>query len=202
MVYALAIILIVFLSVDIHRLDSARARPASEVFDVEVYVTDIWENYLPEILESAVEINSLVRMLKDNPDETFENHSNKLGISNTHYFMVRAAGVIETVDEETVIVDIGDNLRTELETVYIFGNAIREGSGLVNIDDFLNMMDFNMVSVLLNRKVKSEVVGPFREKAEQGMHISFTGAAEINRLDMQINPLKVIPVKIELTHAD
>ena len=197
----LAILLIVFLSLDIHRLDSARIRPVSEVFDVEEYVSDLWVNHLPEILEGAVEINSLIRMLDDNPDETFENHSHKLGISNTHYFIVKAEGVVESVDEETVTVNIGDNIRAELETVYIFGNAVRDGSGLVDIDDFMNMMDFNMVSVHLNRRVKSEVVEPFRKKVEQGMVMSFTGATEINRMDMQLDPVKVIPVKTDLAYG-
>jgi predicted lipoprotein len=110
--------------------------------------------------------------------------------------------VIETYDEEHVTVLTGDNIRILLETVYIFGNAIREGSGLVNIDDFLNMMDFNMVSVYLNQKARADVIDPFRTMTEPGMRLEFAGAVEINRLKMPTGPLRVIPVQIKLDYGD
>jgi predicted lipoprotein len=198
----LTILAIAFLSLDIGRLDSARARPASEVFDIETYVIDLWENHLPERIENAIELSSLIKMLEDDPDIAFEEYSFSLGISNTHYFFTRGGGVIEINGEEYVTVLTDDNTRIQLETVYIFGNAIREGSGLVNIDDFLNMMDFNMVSVYLNRKARVDIVDPFRNKAEPGMRLEFTGAVEISRLEMPTGPLRLIPVQIELDYGD
>ncbi len=192
----LAVLLVIFLSLDIHRLDSARARPASEVFDVEVYVEELWEDHLPGRLEESVEVTWLFRMLEENPAEAFEEYSYKLGISNTHYFFINGEGLVEAVDDEFISVSLDDSRKVELETVFIFGNALRDGSGLVNIDDFENMMDFNLVSVHLNRKVKNEVADPLREQVREGMKIRFIGAAEINRLDMQIDPLNVIPLKI------
>ena len=198
----LAALLVIYLSLDIHRLDSARARPAIEVFDVETYVEVLWEDHLPGRLEASVETTRLFRMLEENPDEAFEEYSNKLGISNTHYFFVEGGGLVESVGDESISVYLDDGRRVELETVFIFGNAIRDGSGIVNIDDFENMMDFNLVSVHLNRKVKREVADPLREQASEGIRIRFTGAAEINRLDMQIDPLKVIPLKTEFDYGD
>jgi predicted lipoprotein len=198
----LAILVISVLSLDIGRLDSARVRPASEVFDIETYVTNLWENHLPERIEKALEISTLLRMLEDDPDKAFEDHSVSLGISNTHYFFTRGGGLIEIKGEEYVTIVTDNNIPVQIETVYIFGNAIREGSGLVNIDDFLNMMDFNMVSVYLNRKARAKIVDPFRNKAEPGMRLEFTGAVEINRLEMPTGPLRVIPVQIELDYGD
>jgi predicted lipoprotein len=195
-------LLVIYLSLDIHRLDSARARPASEVFDVETYVEALWEDHMPGRMEETVELSGLFRMLEENPDEAFEEYSYKLGISNTHYFFVDGGGLVESVGEESISVYLGDGRRVELETVFVFGNAVRDGSGLVNIDDFENMMDFNLVSVHLNRKVKREVADPLRDQAAGGMRIRFTGAAEINRLDMQTDPLKVIPLKTELNYGD
>jgi predicted lipoprotein len=198
----LAILLVIFLSLDIHRLDSARARPAGEVFDVEVYVQNLWADQMPARLEEAVPAGRLFRMLEEYPDQAFENYSHKLGISNTHYFFLRGEGIVRSVGEEYITVGIDDNKMVELETVFIFGNAVRDGSGLVNIDDFENMMDFNLVSVHLNRKVKREVADPLREKVRQGTRIRFTGAAEINRLDIQTDRLKVIPLITELGYVD
>jgi predicted lipoprotein len=198
----LAILLVIFLSLDIHRLDSARARPAAEVFKAEAFVEVFWEEHLPARLGEAVPAGTLFRMLEEDPDRAFENYSHKLGISNTHYFFIRGEGFVNSVEEEYITVGLDDNKNVELETVFIFGNAVRDGSGLVNIDDFENMMDFNLVSVYINRKVKREVADPLRDKASEGMRISFTGAAEINRLDIQTDRLKIIPLKTELDYAN
>jgi predicted lipoprotein len=198
----LAILLVIFLSLDIHRLDSARARPAAEVFKAETFVGVFWEEHLPARLDEAVPAGRLFRMLEEDPDHAFENYSHKLGISNTHYFFIRGEGIVNNVGEEYITVGLDDNKNVELETVFIFGNAVRDGSGLVNIDDFENMMDFNLVSVYINRKVKREVADPLRDKASEGMRISFTGAAEINRLDIQTDRLKIIPLKTELDYAN
>jgi predicted lipoprotein len=198
----LSVLMVIFMSLDIHRLDSARARPASEVFDVETYVDVLWEDHLPGRLEEAIGVAGLFRMLEENPEEAFENYSLKLGISNTHYFFIYGEGIVNAVKDESISVFLNDSRRIELETVFIFGNAVRDGSGLVDIDDFENMMDFNMVSVHLNRKVKSEVADPLREQVREGTRISFTGAAEINRLSMQLDPLKVIPLKTDFDYGD
>ena len=198
----LAVLLVIFLSLDIHRLDSARARPASEVFDVGTYVEVLWKDHMPGRLDEAVGAARLFSMLEEDPEEAFENYSHKLGISNTHYFFINGEGLINSVEEEYISVYLDDNRRIDLETVFVFGNAVRDGSGLVNIDEFENMMDFNLVSVHLNRKVRMEVADPLRDRASEGMRIRFTGAAEINRLDMQTDPLKIIPLKTELNYGD
>jgi predicted lipoprotein len=198
----IALLVIIILSVNVQPLDSERRRPVSEVFDVEEYVADLWENQLPGVLSDAVELPYLISLLKDKPEEAFENHSRKLGISNTHYFYFSASGIVQATDEETVLVLIDDNIPVELETVFVFGNAIRDGSGLVEIDEFLNMMDFNMVSVYLNRKVKSEVIEPFRKNVGTGNSVSFTGAAEINRREGIPERLKVIPIQIAIHNGD
>ncbi len=196
------IIAVIILSLDIHSLDSERRIPASEVFDVDAYVEDFWKNRLPGRLADAVDIEYLVQLLKNDPDEAFDNYSNKLGISNTHYFYISGTGKVDSAGEESVLLTIGDEIQAELETTYVFGNAIRDGSGLVDIDEFLNMMDFNMVSVYINRKAKSEVAEPFRKEVGPGMTVRFTGAAEINRLHGVTEPLSIIPIRISLDHGE
>lgn len=95
------IIAVIILSLDIHSLDSERRIPASEVFDVDAYVEDFWKNRLPGRLADAVDIEYLVQLLKNDPDEAFDNYSNKLGISNTHYFYI--SGIACSMDSMTSI---------------------------------------------------------------------------------------------------
>lgn len=198
----IAIIVILFLSLDIHHLDSESSRPVSEVFDVEEYVADLWYNKLPEVFTEAPEISYLTLLFREDPGTAFDDYSRKLGISDTYYFYVSGLGTVTDIDETTVHVNVEGSIPVELETVYVFGNAIRDGSGLVDIDEFLNMMDFNMVSVYLNRKAKSEVIDPFRREVQPGDVISFTGAAEVNRAEGVPERLNIIPVQIEIVDGE
>ncbi|TVR71879.1 MAG: DUF2291 family protein [Marinilabiliales bacterium] len=199
---SLLVVVVIVLSIDIHSLDRERRRPVSEAFDVEEYVGHLWENLMPERLAEAADLSYLLELLGEDPDEAFDNYSHKLGISNTYYFYVSGSGVVEGIGEETVTVTVNETITTELETTFVFGNAVRDGSGLVDIDEFLNMMDFNMVSVYLNRKVKSEVIEPFMEELEPGTRIRFTGAAEINRLQDLPDPLRLIPIQISVSDGE
>jgi predicted lipoprotein len=198
----LAIIIIVMLSLDIHRLDNERRQPASEAFDVERYVADLWNNQLLVVFSDAPELTYLSGLLREDPGTAFDSYSHKLGISNTYYFYVSGSGTVEDIDETTVHVNVDGSLPVRLETVYVFGNAIRDGSGLVDIDEFLNMMDFNMVSVYLNRKAKSEVIDPFRREVQPGDVVFFSGAMEIDRREGVPEELNVIPVQIEIADGD
>lgn len=197
-IITLAILLVVYLSLDIHSLDSERRRPAAEVFDVETFVTDIWENQIPGIMHQAMDIPCLLDALTQNPEETFQLYSNVLGISNTHYFLVQGKGVITSVNEEAVTVAIQDTIMADIATVFIFGNTVREASGLVDISDFANMMDFNQVSVHLNRRIREELANPLRNQAQEGMAIHFTGATEINRLAELPPKLFIVPIHYQL----
>ncbi len=90
---------------------------------------------------------------------------------------------------------------TELKiaTGFIFGNAVREGSGKVNIDDFLNMTDFNNVSIAINKMVKENVASVLKRSASPGMKLEFAGAFELNEENISIEDLRVIPVSARLT---
>ncbi len=194
----LAILLTVYLSLDIQNLDSERRRPETEVFDVEKYVADIWENQIPRIMHQAIEIPNLLDALAYNPEEAFRQHSKVLGISNTHYFLVQGNGVITSVNEETITVAIQDTIIADIATVFIFGNTVRDASGLVDISDFANMMDFNQVSVQMNRLIRNERATPLRNQAQPGMAISLIGATEINRLEEVPSQLFITPIHYQL----
>jgi predicted lipoprotein len=193
-----AILLLLFFSLDIQKLDRYRATHTSASFDAGAYAREVWENEIPQVVLKAPELNVVVDMLHSDPERAFATMGRKLGISRTWYFMARGEGVVESAEEEYLQVITGNSIRIELATSFIFGNAVRDGSGVVDIDDFLNMTDFNNVSIAINKRIKEEVVPKLRELAVPGTPVEFAGAFEIGEDHISLSPVRIIPVSIKL----
>lgn len=195
---AIAAIIIIFLSLDIQKLDEFNAENTNTEFNAIEYAHDVWENSIPNALNDAPDIIPLLLMLETNQQKAFKDFGRKLGISNTRYFIAKGEGVIQSVEDEYIIVQMIDSHQIELETAFIFGNTMRDGSGVVDINDFVNMTDFNQVSVVLNKLVKEEVIAGLKEEAQPGLVVEFVGTFEINENNIEINSIRTIPVSIRL----
>ncbi len=113
--------------------------------------------------------------------------------------MAKGEGVVDSVMEESLRIDIGQNNKIQLATSFIFGNAVRDASGAVNIDDFINMTDFNNVSVALNKLVKEKVANDLKNSAKPGTKLQFAGAIEVNEENTDLNAIRVIPVAVKFS---
>ena len=196
----LTILVVLFLSFRIEKLDEYKAAKTVTIFDAINYVQDVWNNKMPAIINDAPEIVSLVELLKTNKQKAFEDFGKKLGISKTWYFMAKGEGVVDSVMEESLRIDIGQNNKIQLATSFIFGNAVRDASGSVNIDDFINITDFNNVSVAINKLVKEEVANELKNSAKPGMKLQFAGAIEVNEENTNLNTIRVIPVSVKFSN--
>ena len=197
---SLAIFVVLFFSFRIEKLDEYKAAKTVTTFDATSYAHDVWNNKIPAVISEAPEIVSLLKLLKTNKQEAFEDYGKKLGISKTWYFMAKGECVIDSVMDESLLVNIGYNKKIQLATSFIFGNAVRDASEAVNIDDFINMTDFNNVSVALNKLVKEEVASQLRNSAKPGMKLQFAGAIEVNGENISLNAIRVIPVAVKFSN--
>jgi predicted lipoprotein len=115
--------------------------------------------------------------------------------------MLQGEGKIVSISEEGVLVcltTIKTNPEILIATDLIFGNTVRDASGLVDSDYFPDSMNYNKVSEEINKIVMSAVIPPFRNNAKEGLTVHFVGAAEIFESAPQISPLRVVPIKFEL----
>lgn len=202
--YTLGIIflfILVYLSLDIQNLDKHRAAETTTTFNVDQYVSNFFNDSLPICIKQATRLESLLQLLNDNPESAFDKYGQKLGISKTYYFMAKGIGVIEKVDSDYIVITLSNNKQVNIATDFIFGNAVRDGSGKVNINDFMNMTDFNNVSVAINKLVKEKVVSRLRDSAKKGQTLEFTGAMEISEENMDLSALLLIPVSVKLSHG-
>lgn len=197
--WGIIFILIIYFSFNIENLQEYQAKAGTTVFDATEYAHQFWNESLPQSIAQSPEINHLLKQFNEDPTLTFEQYGKKLGISKTYYFMLNGNGEILSVENEHIPVLLNDHDTINLATVFIFGNAVRDGSGMINIDHFVNMTDFNNVSIAINRLVKEQVVSHLKKSAQKGKHLSFAGVAELKEDQTIPETLNIIPVKVILS---
>jgi predicted lipoprotein len=88
-----------------------------------------------------------------------------------------------------------------LPTGLLFGNAVRDATGLLDVSDYPNSQDFNGISQALNHIIETRVLPTLRERAEVGATVRFVGCTEIADESTDLKPLRVVPIQIEFISA-
>ena len=197
----LAALLVLFLSLDIQKLDDYKAADTTVHFSAKEYAAEFWENKLPAAINRAPSYLPLIDLLQKDFEAAVRDFGQKLGISKTWHFMAKGEGVVEAVEEENLLVAVND-VHTRIATTFIFGNTIRDGSGAVDIDEFLNMTDFNNVSIEINNLVKNNVVPHLNKNVKPGMKLQFAGAFEIKEDDIDVQSIRIIPASVKLSNEN
>jgi predicted lipoprotein len=201
--YIMVIVLIGFIgykSVYIKKLDEEKAARSSK-FDATDFAGKLWKEQLPAQAAKAIDLAALFDALRTHPEETFSKYGHSIGITNTASFLVHSSGQVAAISEDDVLVSVrsGDSsLVVKITMEYVYGNTIRDASGLVDIRDFTNAMDLNNISEELNKLVRTTVVPPFKDRIQKGSRIEFTGALELNKEHLKLNEPEIIPVALKI----
>jgi predicted lipoprotein len=180
-------------SVYFKKLSEVRAATPT-AFDAAAFSKKLWTDQLPGRIDTAIPIDSLLSALKANPAQAFTKYTNALAIGNIRYSLVQGAGKITAVNDDDVTM-VTNNVTLHLTTEYVYGNAIRDASGLVDVKDFVNTTDLNSISEALNKQVRETVLPSFKPKVADS--IWFAGALELNKEHVKFNDLQVIPISIK-----
>lgn len=193
--------LVAYNSVYVRKLSEVKATVKAEeekTFDAIAYAKDFLFNKIPAKQDKALPIDKLVADLRYNPRKAFaQSHAQNNG--DIRFFMVQGEGVITKIDESNTYLKVeGLSSDVILATEYIIGNAARDGSGLISVDEFNTTMDMNTVSEEINKLIRSQVLPPFEEKAKVGSTVSFTGCTELNQTKALPKNLEVIPLLLQI----
>lgn len=197
-VYILAFLIIVILgynSVYFKKLSDIK-KAQKESFDFKAFADSI---YYKGILKSkkTIALTNLIASIKTNQEAAFTKHGNRLGIGNSAYFMIKSTGKIIDIKDGIYTIADEKNGVVFVDTKYIFGNDLRDASGLVKLTDFKTNAQFNKVSESLNEVVRNEI--PKQTKnVKIGDSISFSGAIKLNKKQTLFTDLLIIPSQIKL----
>jgi predicted lipoprotein len=192
--------LVAYKSVYLKKLSDMKMA-TDEKFDAVAFSKKLWEGKLPARISSAVELATFIKAAQSNPVDAFSKYSNALGIGNYRYALIKTEGVVTDINEDDIAlqVKIEDSLMTvKLATEFIYGNAIRDASGLVDVKDFPNTMDLNKISEELNKMVRKTVLPTFKMTVKKGDKLIVTGAIEIHKEHIKWNELEIIPVQLQI----
>ena len=213
--------LVLYHSFYLENLDNRKTTLSNQTFNVEEYVWDFWRKLLPkqDKVPAATEILSVLH--RDIPGAIRQYATQTKDVSSTHFFLLKGCGKAVVVTPEGVSLsledadgkvvgkvgvgaasevegEIGGERRIILVTDLIFGNTVRNASGLVDSDQFPDSMDYNRVSEAINAKIMNDVIPVFRDEVKKGSMVVFFGAAQVFENDPQIRPWKVIPIQVEV----
>jgi len=179
----------------------AAAAAGGSTFDAVEYAQEHYESeVVPTITENAVDITELLPQIIEDPDAAGEKYGHRAGVSSPYAYAVSGEGVAEAVDGTLLplkIDGVPDDVRVMLQVgPAINGTALRDATGLVDFNDFLNQIEYANAATELNNKVKSDVLADFDAKGAKGKTVRFVGAFAYGS-----NPavLQVTPVELEAT---
>ena len=122
------------------------------------------------------------------------------GLGGSVYYFVSGAGKVIHRDKGAVTIHPDGGVADKtmvLDTGAIFGNGVRDGTGLLNVNDFPNSRDFNQLAEELNKLVEVRVLPALRE-ASLGSTIHFAGIAEVSQDAPASGPWHLVPVIAEV----
>lgn len=194
------ILLVAWNSIYFRKLDNMKQSNSQKGFNTHQYARVFFNDKLLPRLDSAVEFSSLLRRLKVDPAGAFSNYSNALAIGNIKYFLIKGEGKINAIDENEVAIMTNDSAKQTftIATEFVYGNAIRDASGLVSLNSFSSTADMNSVSEEINKIVRTEVLPVFKAKAKAGDNIKFAGAIELNQAHLKLDSIEVLPIKLTI----
>jgi predicted lipoprotein len=178
-------------------LKTAAAEKTAAVFDPKSFTDNFWTNQLVPSLDKATKAEILFPAIASNPATAKKKFSRSIGVSENYFYFLAGSGKILSVSDDEVLLNVtgGTNTEVSLQTGMIFGNALRDGTGLLDASRYPNSQDFNAISEALNHLVEANVLPKLRESAKVGAKISFAGCAEVDDESTDLKPLKVIPIQ-------
>lgn len=178
-------------------IKQAQQEKAAATFNPKDVAEKFWSEKLLTSLDQAVKAEVLLPAIQKDASAARKKFSRSLGVSESYTYFISGRGRVLTVsdDEITLVVTEGaTEAEVSLQVGLLFSNAVRDGTGLLSVNDYPNSQDFNSISEALNGIIETRVQPKVREAAKVGATIRFTGCAEINDETSDLKPLKLIPI--------
>lgn len=173
---------------------------ATAAFDAVAFAAAFWTGQLQPAAAGAAELPPILSGLLREPAAAAKTHGRQVGLGGPAYFFARASGRVVAVERSRLVVAIdglGD-ATVALRTGPVFGNTVRDGCGLLEVNRVPGLQEFNAISAELNRLVEERVQPALKAGVAVGTRLRFTGCAEAPEKVGDGPLLNFIPVQAEV----
>lgn len=173
-----------------------KAAKAATTFNATDFTETYWTNRLLPSIDKAVNAAILIKAIQADPAAAKKKFSRSVGLSDSYFYFVAGTGRVVAVSDDAISLAIADkatNAEVALQTGLIFGDALRDGTGLLDASTYPNSQDFNDISAALNHIAETRILPGLRAQAKIGATISFAGCAEVDDESSDLKPLKIVP---------
>lgn len=183
----------IYNSIYIESLDELKQKKESN-FDFAKYSQDLYQQILSK--SQAVELSQLLSSFATKNHASVAKYGNRLGIGSSAYYLVKCRAKILEIKGDRLKVLASGNRPLEIDTKFIFGNAIRDASGLVKLTDFKTTAEFNKISESLNTIIREKVIPEKLKSLKSGDTIDLICAIKLGEKQQDLLNLNVLPIKI------
>jgi predicted lipoprotein len=194
---ALAGLCRVFPPFHIRSLRAVREAQQHAQFNAADFVSRFWSEKLVPAAERAADMDKVVEAIAVGPRKVREEFGRTVGVSSAYFLFVRGTGRVVSVSDDGISLAVsrpGDQADISVPLGPVFGNAVRDGTGLLDSSSYPNAQEFNDISAALNSIVETNVLPQLQRMAAVGKRIRFAGCAEIGDEEQDLRPLKLVPV--------
>ena len=178
-------------------LEQVAKEKEAATFSPTTFAEKFWSEQVLKSLDKAVKAEVLLPAIHAKPGEARTQFSRSIGVSASYTYFISGKGRVLAVNDDEIALAVTEgttNAEVSLQVGLLFSNAVRDGTGLLNVSNYPNSQDFNAISEALNRIIEERVQPRLRELAKVGAVVRFVGCAEVNDETTDLKPLKVIPV--------
>jgi predicted lipoprotein len=183
------------------RLDAMRAAEQQTAFNARTFVARFWQERILPSLDAAADAEAVLSAMDEDRQAALRKFGRKTGVGRTTLLLLQGTGSIVNVDAKSVGVSLAqDQTKTDvvLRAGLLFGNTVRDATGLLDSSDFENSQQFNDISTELNRHIEVHVIPILRAKSAVGRQVRFVGCAEVPDNAGDVRPLTLIPLVVDI----
>ena len=197
---ALALLCVVFPPFHVRSLKAVREAQASKQFNAAEFAAQFWTEQLLPAASQASDAGEVLEKINTDLKSVREQFGRTVGVGSSYYLFLRGDGRVVSADENSVGLSLkpeGDETQIVIELGFVFGNAVRDATGLVKASSYPNAQEFNDISAALNSLVETNVLPRLQQVAKVGSRVQFVGCAEVSDEDMDLKPLKLVPIEVK-----
>jgi len=181
-------------------LKEVNADRDNQQFDASEFAGRFWTNGLIPAVDIASDAGEVLERIANDPKAVRQQFGHTVGVGDSYFLFLRGVGRVVQIDEDRVGLSLkpdGDEVQMVIELGFVFGNAVRDATGLIRASDYPNAQEFNDIAAALDLIVETKVLPDVKQLAQIGRKIQFAGCVEVGDDGLDLKPLKLVPVLVK-----